>query len=51
MNLTAQDFGALFENREGSTERKYEKAMNAPIFKVPEHINFGIIFNFFNILM
>ena len=34
LGLNAQDFGALFENREGSSERKYEKAINGPIFKV-----------------
>ena len=34
LGLNAQDFGALFENREGSSETQYEKAINGPIFKV-----------------
>ena len=32
--MNAQDFGALLEDKEGASEKEYEKAINKPIFKV-----------------
>ena len=34
MNIDAQNFGTLHENKEGDTEKEYEKVINGPIFKV-----------------
>lgn len=33
LDLNAQDFGALLEDKEGSSEKAYEKAISGPIFK------------------
>ena len=32
--MNAIDFGALLEDKEGASEKAYEKAISAPIFKV-----------------
>jgi len=33
LDLNAQDFGALLEDKEGSSEKAYERAISGPIFK------------------
>ena len=34
LDMNAQDFGALLEDKDGASEKEYEKAINKPIFKV-----------------
>ena len=34
LDMNAQDFGALLEAKEGSSEKAYERAISGPIFKV-----------------
>ena len=34
LDMNAQDFGALLEDKEGSSEKAYERAISGPIFKV-----------------
>ena len=50
LDLNAQDFGALLEDKEGSSEKAYEKAISGPIFKVKSTSteSFEIIFYFRN---
>ena len=38
LDMNAQDFGSLLEDKDGASEKEYEKAINKPIFKVKPSI-------------
>ena len=46
LDLNAQDFGALLEDKEGSSEKAYEKAISGPIFKVKSFVLKALGYNF-----